>query len=46
MCGIFGFLSKGGTGPNLARLRRIAAETETRGRHAFGLAWIDSRGEG
>ncbi|GAB6184589.1 class II glutamine amidotransferase [Thermopirellula anaerolimosa] len=44
MCGIFGFLSKDGRGPDLARLRRIAAETETRGRHAFGLAWVDADG--
>ncbi len=44
MCGIFGFLSTDGRGPDLARLRHIAAETETRGRHAFGLAWIDVDG--
>lgn len=44
MCGIFGFFSANGRGPDLARLRRIAAETETRGRHAFGLAWIDVDG--
>ena len=44
MCGIFGFLSTDGRGPDLARLRRIAAETETRGRHAFGLAWVDAEG--
>jgi glucosamine--fructose-6-phosphate aminotransferase (isomerizing) len=44
MCGIFGFLSTDGRGPDLACLRRIAAETETRGRHAFGLAWIDAHG--
>lgn len=44
MCGIFGFLSTDGRGPDLACLRRIAAETETRGRHAFGLAWIDAGG--
>ena len=44
MCGIFGFLSTEGRGPDLACLRRIAAETETRGRHAFGLAWLDADG--
>lgn len=44
MCGIFGFFSANGRGPDLARLRRIAAETETRGRHAFGLAWINVDG--
>jgi glucosamine 6-phosphate synthetase-like amidotransferase/phosphosugar isomerase protein len=40
MCGIFGFITKNGSGPDLARLRRIAAETQTRGHHAFGLAWL------
>ncbi|MFA5262219.1 MAG: hypothetical protein WC378_00225 [Opitutaceae bacterium] len=41
MCGIFGFITKNGRGPNIDRLKRIALETETRGRHAFGLAWVD-----
>jgi glucosamine 6-phosphate synthetase-like amidotransferase/phosphosugar isomerase protein len=40
MCGVFGFITKNGRGPNLARLKRIALETELRGRHAFGLAWL------
>jgi glucosamine--fructose-6-phosphate aminotransferase (isomerizing) len=40
MCGIFGYVSKNGSGPSLAVLKRIAAETEARGRHAFGLAWV------
>lgn len=44
MCGIFGYIAKHGRGPDLARLRRIALETETRGRHAFGLAWLDRDG--
>jgi glucosamine 6-phosphate synthetase-like amidotransferase/phosphosugar isomerase protein len=44
MCGIFGYIGKRGRGPDLARLRRIAIETETRGRHAFGLAWLDRDG--
>lgn len=44
MCGIFGFITKDGSGPDLARLRRIAAETQTRGHHAFGLAWLDAKG--
>ena len=44
MCGLFGFMTRNGGGPNLARLRRIAAETEQRGRHAFGLAWLDADG--
>ena len=44
MCGIFGFMSKNGRGPDLARLKRIAAETQLRGRHAFGLAWLGRDG--
>ena len=44
MCGVFGFISKDGKRPNLARLQEIAVATETRGQHAFGLAWIDSCG--
>lgn len=41
MCGIFGFVTSSGHGPDLARLRQIAAVTERRGPHAFGLAWLD-----
>lgn len=45
MCGVFGFISKNGkTGPDLQVLRVIAKVTESRGPHAFGFAWIDSRG--
>ena len=44
MCGIFGFITKDGSGPDLTRLRRIAAETQTRGHHAFGLAWLGADG--
>jgi glucosamine 6-phosphate synthetase-like amidotransferase/phosphosugar isomerase protein len=40
MCGIFGFITKTGHGPDLSRLKRIARETERRGHHAFGLAWV------
>ena len=40
MCGLFGFISKAGGGPDLDRLRRIALETQTRGIHAFGLVWV------
>ncbi len=39
MCGVFGFISKNGKGPDVPRLKRIARVTEIRGRHAFGLAW-------
>lgn len=42
MCGIFGFVSDGGPfHPKL--LEMIAVNTETRGCHAFGFAWVDSR---
>ena len=40
MCGIFGFITKNGSGPDLARLKRIAVQTQQRGHHAFGLAWL------
>jgi glucosamine 6-phosphate synthetase-like amidotransferase/phosphosugar isomerase protein len=42
MCGVFGFITKDGRGPDLARLRQIAADTQRRGHHAFGLAWLDA----
>lgn len=44
MCGVFGFVSYSGNGPDLKRLATIARATETRGRHAFGFAWIDAVG--
>jgi glucosamine 6-phosphate synthetase-like amidotransferase/phosphosugar isomerase protein len=44
MCGIFGFITKTGHGPDLARLKRIARETQRRGHHAFGLAWVAADG--
>ena len=43
MCGIFGFVAKKNT-IDLRVLERIARQTETRGRHAFGFAWVDQRG--
>ena len=44
MCGIFGFISSEGQGPEISRLRRIAMVTQSRGDHAFGLAWLDADG--
>ena len=44
MCGIFGFISSEGQGPEIARLRRLALVTQTRGAHAFGLAWLEEDG--
>ena len=44
MCGIFGFITSEGKGPEVARLRRIALVTQNRGDHAFGLAWLDENG--
>jgi glucosamine--fructose-6-phosphate aminotransferase (isomerizing) len=43
MCGVFAFFTHGGK-PNLDTLARIALVTQTRGRDAFGLAWVDSKG--
>src|SRR5262245_11034455 len=43
MCGVFGFVGRGG-GPDLRVLARVAETTERRGPHAFGFAWIDSKG--
>lgn len=44
MCGVFGYISKDGKGPNLRTLKHIARVTETRGRDAFGFAWLDDQG--
>lgn len=44
MCGIFGFITRDGQGPDVARLRRLALITQTRGVHAFGLAWVGADG--
>jgi glucosamine 6-phosphate synthetase-like amidotransferase/phosphosugar isomerase protein len=45
MCGIFGFITSEGKGPDIARLRKLALVTQTRGTHAFGLAWLDREGK-
>lgn len=45
MCGIFGYVAKQDKAVDLSILRRIATITETRGPHAWGLAWVDSRGK-
>jgi glucosamine 6-phosphate synthetase-like amidotransferase/phosphosugar isomerase protein len=44
MCGVFGFQSKDGSPVNLSVLRAIALATAIRGKHAWGLAWIDGQG--
>lgn len=44
MCGVFGFVSYDGKGPALGQLQKIAEATMSRGPHAFGFAWLDSRG--
>ena len=44
MCGIFGFITKTGDGPDLSSLKHIARETQRRGHHAFGLAWVAADG--
>jgi glucosamine--fructose-6-phosphate aminotransferase (isomerizing) len=44
MCGVFGFITREGKGPDITRLRNLALITQSRGMHAFGLAWITSAG--
>jgi glucosamine--fructose-6-phosphate aminotransferase (isomerizing) len=44
MCGVFGFVSYDGQGPNMKTLARIAEVTMERGPHAFGFAWLDWSG--
>jgi glucosamine--fructose-6-phosphate aminotransferase (isomerizing) len=44
MCGVFGFVSYDGQGPNLKTLAAVAEATMTRGPHAFGFAWLDWSG--
>ena len=44
MCGVFGFVAKSDKGMNLGVLQRIAQVTMSRGPHAWGMAWIDSKG--
>lgn len=44
MCGVFGFVGKTGGGPDLDRLKSIALETQERGAHAFGFAWVAADG--
>lgn len=40
MCGVFGFVARGGK-MDMGRLDAIARTTEARGRHAWGMAWLD-----
>jgi glucosamine 6-phosphate synthetase-like amidotransferase/phosphosugar isomerase protein len=40
MCGVFGFITRHGEGPDMNRLKAIAWVTQQRGPHAFGLAWV------
>lgn len=44
MCGVFGFASKNGKPVDLKILKEVAAVTESRGPHAWGLAWVDKKG--
>jgi len=43
MCGLFGFISRDNETFNPKLLEQIARDTESRGPHAFGFAWVDSR---
>lgn len=44
MCGLFGFVSKEGRRFSEEHIQEIAINTMSRGPHAWGMAWIDSRG--
>ncbi|HEV7301599.1 MAG TPA: hypothetical protein VGN72_19700 [Tepidisphaeraceae bacterium] len=44
MCSIFGYVAREGEPVDLTILRRIINVNISRGPHAFGFAWIDSRG--
>src|SRR5262245_44270073 len=45
MCGVFGFVAQDEKSRfNVEAMIRIAKVTETRGWHAWGMAWIDSHG--
>src|ERR1700722_4748181 len=44
MCGVFGFVSYDGKGPNLKSLSAVARITMSRGHHAWGMAWLDWSG--
>jgi len=43
MCGIFGYVSSGKGECDLRFIETIARDTEKRGPHAFGFAWVDGR---
>ena len=46
MCGLFGFVAKREDSKlNLKILGRIAVNTQKRGRHAWGMAWVNRAGE-
>lgn len=42
MCGVFGFISTSGKGPNLRRLRKMAQAVQPRGLDAWGLVIHDN----
>ena len=42
MCGIAGAIKTGNGRLTIASLKKMASGIETRGRHAFGVAWIDA----
>lgn len=44
MCGIFGFVTRSGKGPDMKVLKKLALVTESRGEHAFGMAWTEPDG--
>ena len=45
MCGIFGFVAKKNGEMDMDAIERAARSAMTRGSHAFGIAWVDRRGQ-
>lgn len=43
MCGLFGFISTADRRADPTAIMEIAEATQSRGQHAFGLAWIDGQ---
>lgn len=45
MCGLLGFLSGYAGKPRRSTFEAVVADTATRGKHAWGVAWVETRGK-